>query len=286
MPTDDTLEHLQEQFRHRYALEKQRLRQEILEARSPVILRLGDQVTLIHRGVRTSESVISEDYRRWKALSHVPVALHLWLSELSDRALTPEEERSLSTLARDLRERSRKGTPDERALLDAAASFAESGVCNRHVDDAELLAFGKRIEPAIRELIDRATRDELIALDRIVRSWTSEFGPEEWSSLHVLVCANHQARYKETTTLYFRRLLGEPSGEGAEREEHVLYVEGALTDDEAIDLLAVHHLDRVLGTTFLGDPRAMQRNLLGDAAERIVAELVPRPAFARSRAKC
>lgn len=278
---DDSLAHLHEQFRHRYAVRKQRLRQHILEGRTPVILRMGDQITLFHRGLRTSENVLSDAYQRWKNLSHVPVAVYLWLADFTSRPLEEETRVALDALAEALRRARDVADVGERSVLDPVLDLLGETIRRDTVNESALRDLGARIEPAIRHLIDRATRDELQALDAIVRRWTSDFGPGEWESLRVLVCANHQARYKETTTLYFRRLLGEAAGVAAEREQHVLYVEGAVTEDEAIDLLAVHHLDRELGTTFLGSARALQRNLLGDAAEAIVEDILPDRALPR-----
>jgi len=58
------------------------------------------------------------------------------------------------------------------------------------------------------------------------------------------ICGAHQPRYREATCQYFGRLLHQPEGSGAEREDRLVYGEGLCDVDSALDLLARHIVDQ------------------------------------------
>ena len=90
----------------------------------------------------------------------------------------------------------------------------------------------------------------------------------------MVVCAGHAPRYKESTRTYFCRLLGETHGLGAKGEERVVYAEGAETEEEALRLGAEHLLNRELGRFFMKSSVALQEDVLGDATEAILDDLL------------
>lgn len=53
----------------------------------------------------------------------------------------------------------------------------------------------------------------------------------------------------------------------------MLYAESGESIDDAVTLLATHLLDRELAGFFLDSPMALQRNVLGEAASRVLDEL-------------
>ena len=63
---------------------------------------------------------------------------------------------------------------------------------------------------------------------------------------------------------YFRKRFAEPSGV----ETHVTYAEGVRDERAALALVATQRLDRSVALAFFGDEKRLQRDILGDAAER------------------
>src|SRR5262249_56088163 len=79
-------------------------------------------------------------------------------------------------------------------------------------------------------------------LEGVVGGWGSQLGETRWAGLYVVICGAHQPRYREATCQYFGRLLHQPDGSGAEREDRLVYAEGFCDVDSALDLLARHTL--------------------------------------------
>ena len=67
---------------------------------------------------------------------------------------------------------------------------------------------------------------ELEQLHALLGRWRNNLGERRWASLYVVVCGAHQPRYREAACQYFGRLLHQPEGSGAEREDRLVYGEG------------------------------------------------------------
>ncbi|MBK6921641.1 MAG: hypothetical protein IPH07_29860 [Deltaproteobacteria bacterium] len=268
------MEGLDEWFRLRYELRLHGLRQRLLAGTDPLIIRCGDDLVFLHDRQRRRVPVVTRRYHACKALAHLPVATYVWLAELTGTALTPDDHRALERMHRDTTAAlGRAAVPAEREVLAAVANALRSTLARGGVDLEALTTMATAVDPPTRALIDEATRLELVGLDAAVRRHTASLTIAQWQRLHVVVCANHQARYKESTKQYFQRLLGESEGPGAQREHRVLYAESGESIDDAVTLLATHLLDRELAGFFLDSPMALQRNVLGDAASRVLDEL-------------
>jgi len=90
------------------------------------------------------------------------------------------------------------------------------------------------------------------------------------------ICGAHQPRYREATCQYFGRLLHQPEGYGAEREDRLVYGEGLCDVNTALDLLARHIVDQRASNLLFGDRRRLQEDLLADAANTEVRKLFPK----------
>ena len=90
------------------------------------------------------------------------------------------------------------------------------------------------------------------------------------------ICGAHQPRYREATCQYFGRLLHQPEGYGAEREDRLVYGEGLCDVNAALDLLARHIVDQRASNLLFGDRRRLQEDLLADAANAEVRKLFPK----------
>jgi hypothetical protein len=117
---------------------------------------------------------------------------------------------------------------------------------------------------------------ELEQLHTLIGRWRNHLGERRWAGLYVVICAAHQPRYREATCQYFGRLLHQPEGHGAEREDRLVYGEGLCDVDAALDLLARHIVDQRASNLLFGDRRRLQEDLLADAASTEVRKLFPK----------
>ncbi len=266
---------INEWFTLHYAVRREAARVRILRGEDPVFIVTGEEVIFMHRGRRRVQRLRSADYHRQKAACHMPLAAHLFLSDKIGRKLSNDERDTVLAFASELEDwTSDDALAAERELVSATAEalrdVAEAG---RAEPDrlAELRDFAAA---RFSQIMEAATRDELYALHEAVERWTSSLDASSWRNCRAVVCASHQARYKASTKLYFQRLFSESHGQGARGEGNVLCTESAGDESDAVELLATHLLDEELASFFLGDPRGLQQNILGDAAEEIVVELL------------
>src|SRR5262249_6124381 len=117
---------------------------------------------------------------------------------------------------------------------------------------------------------------ELEQLHALLGRWRNDLGERRWAALYAVICGAHQPRYREATCQYFGRLLHQPEGAGAEREDRLLYAEGLCDVDSALDLLARHIIDQRASNLLCGDRRRLQEDLLADAASTEVRKLFPK----------
>jgi len=262
---------LNEWFKLRHFMRIQVIRNQICRGVDPLLLRVGNDAIFIHRERRCVATILDDAYHRYKALCHVPVALYMWLSELTAKQLTSQDAAMLGQLRSEMQEHRLRGLDEaSRDIADAVCVLVDRVVEVLAVEFDRLTRFEGAVAQPTQHLIVAATEHELDNLDRCVRTWTADFDDETWGRLRVVICANHQARYRQSSKLYFQRLLGERDGLGAKGEHHVLYAENAATEDEAIDLLATHLLDRELGIFFMKSPLALQQDVLGEAARAVL----------------
>ena len=78
----------------------------------------------------------------------------------------------------------------------------------------------------------------------------------------MVVAGDHQARARSLPMQYFKKLLGERSGE----ERRVTYAEGVRDERAAFELVGAQRLERCMARAFFGEEKRLQRDILGDAA--------------------
>ncbi|MGE0790488.1 MAG: hypothetical protein AB7S26_32725 [Sandaracinaceae bacterium] len=263
MPIDDW-------FAGRYAITRERIEARLLRGEDPLIIRLDAELVLLHGGRRRSEKVLTEAYDRAKAICHAPAAAYLLLDDPSDGPFPPEVVALARAMRDELVREAVDETGSERALLEVTAALLDDAASAGHVTEERLAAFSRDTEAPMREVIAHGVEAYLTRLDEVVTEWSSTWEASSWDRLLVVICAGHAPRYKESTRSYFCRLLGERHGRGAEGERQVLYAEAATDERAATELAATHLLNRQLGRFFMGSPVALQEDVLGDAAKRIL----------------
>lgn len=259
---------LNDWFIYNYGKCLQAVERSIYDGSLPVMIRLGDDLIMLHGQERKTTRVLSERYHALKAVCHLPVALYLDLRERCGTTLASQDLVRLSAVQRDLR----AFAADEdamRAVLAAANRLIAELREGQRVTEPRLTAFEQETRDAVQACIRLAASDELYRLHAPVNEVTESFSPAEWKSLRVIICASHQPRYRQSTKQYFKRLLREKQS----IEEQVLYAESCRTEPEALQLLATHLLGRELASFFLGSPLDLQQDVLGDVAQQVVAEI-------------
>jgi hypothetical protein len=230
---------------------------------APVFVLCGDELVVFHRGRERAVGVTPRAFHALKSIAHAPIAAYVAAASARDRATFDGLARSvaaaLASLAEDVSDAS--AATDARAVLTATQTFV--------ADPADADAFARQIGPLLLRVTDRATAMQLRALHDAVEAALAPLTPGERRALQVVVVGDHQARERSLAMQYFRKRLREPAG----AERRVAYAENAADAREALALVGTRRLDRAIARAFFGDDERLQRDVLGDAAERRLAEV-------------
>jgi hypothetical protein len=240
----------------------------------PVFVLLSDTLIVFQRGERRALSFTPRAFHVIKSVSHAPIAIHTALHRLADgaRALDTGPLRALHHKLRDSlvslgsEELTAELLDELRAVLLGSLSYLEAICARGRVEQRELDDFARAMGPRLLRLIDAATHLQLSALDAHVVEAIARMDAAERSALQVVVTGDHQARKRSLPMQYFQTRLREPEGS----EERVTYAEGVIDEQQALALVGTRRLDRALAKAFFGDPKRLQRDLLGDSAQRLL----------------
>ena len=267
----------------------------------PVVVLIGDDATLLCDGKEQREPVIPARYHELKALGHLAFGVQLTLMANGSGRLT-------ELTASELHEK-RAQIREGQASINASPACASSSptmkgsaelLCRARTLVDRVLAEGvvdfERLKEHVRALASHALETaqlavciELESLHALLGRWRNDLGERPWAGLYVVICGAHQPRYREAACQYFGRLLHQPEGSGAEREDRLVYAEGLCDVNSALDLLARHIVDQRASNLLFGDRRRLQEDLLADAASTEVRKLFPKvrgcPSGAHRRAQ-
>ncbi len=249
---------------------------------TPVIGLVADDLLLLVDGKQESERVIPEHFHQLKAIGHSAFALQLWLMQHNAQQLDTTLRSQLqanhlvlsNTLAAlDILPEWERSTPT--TLVDGSLEYVAELLQLGKVDEARTREYSAWMAPLVLELAGAAARLEIDGLHAAVTKWRSEMGDARWRSIYVVLCGNHQPRYRHVATQYFERLLGEHQGGGAECEDRIVFAEGVCEINEALDLLARHIVDQQASILIFGDKSRLQRDLFADVAAVYLDQVVP-----------
>jgi hypothetical protein len=260
-PAPDPLTQFNAAFRETYA----RVKADSL-TRGAVLMVSGDELLLYRNGAETARATIRPAlYHRFKAVAHVPLALHLLLGQgggtreqiLGLRALAAAARAGLGTWAPP------PALAGQEQILDGCLRLMDERLAPGGLAPGRLDAFAAAMGPLVLASADWAAALELEALHRQVARYRNDIPAGEWADLRVVVIGAHMARDGEVAMQYFQRLLGE-AGEGS----RIVYAEGLWQPRDAMDLLATHRVDLGEGAAFFGEPMRMHRDILADGARK------------------
>lgn len=275
----DPLSVLNQAFRDAYAAR----REAVLSRMGPVIAQIDDVLILRKGGQRFEAPARTRHYHEYKSVTHVPLALHVLLA--SKDALDDETRARLITL-RGLITASHaslegRGLPAEalarqHRLLDASLALVDGVLAANRVTQAELSEFIHARVPDLLKNAEDAARDQIDTMHASVEAWKRQMTAEERGQLRAVVAASHMSRPGNVAAQYFSITLGD-TWEGRFHEEdqqpgkRVLSSEATFDEPSAFALLATHVLDANTSRGIFGEETRMARDLLADAAERILA---------------
>lgn len=238
---------------------------------APVLVLHGDNLVLL-QGSKQREFTASHPRTRIiQAAAHAPVGIFATLHEQPPfQPLTAAARGRLAALrsacahAHDaLDELQGKTREDVRQALERSQEFIDAQLARERVDLTALNKFSREIGPLLLALIDHATKLELEALHAAADDALNTLESDQLRDLEVVVIGAHQARARSLGMQYFQKRFGESAGE----ERRVAYAESAADIEEARTLVGTRRLDRVIARAFFGDPKRLQRDVLGDAAK-------------------
>lgn len=274
----DPLVNLNLAFRDTYA----RTRTIELEGAGPLILLNGDQLVLFRGKERRAADVMPKLYHDLKAVGHLALGTFVTLLPATERgdavggAPLPEEivvMARLEKLGRDARDHleGRDFTPiqieRQRKIIDACTTFLSSQQKASRIKASDLQEFTRRLAPEVLANAYDASRVQIEATHAQVGAWRKLLRPDEWERLRVVVVGGQMPRKGNIGVQYFCKLLNEP-GEG----RRIIYAEALFEEERALRLAGTHVLDRKVAVAFFDDSERMHRDLLSDAAERILKD--------------
>jgi len=241
------------------------------EAKSdaPVFVVCGDVLTLFRGDARRDRTFTPRIFHLMKSVAHAPIALFVAL----------RGERAESRRTESLAERVRCSIEDlegeeeiDESLLDVLRSvlvstLTFSNTLSASTTRVSLARFAAEQGPLLLRITEAATRVQLAALDACVEEALADLSGSERAALQVVVTGDHQARSRSLAMQYFRKRLGEEAG----AEERVTYGEGIDDAVAAHELVGTRRLDNAIAKAFFGDPKRLQRDVLGDAAQALLA---------------
>ena len=252
------------------------------EADAPVFVVLADALIVHRRGERNSTTFSPRSFHVVKSVAHAPVAIYALLHRGAGRAFDDAAAARLALLRERLAQSlaalgggngdfayERNVVTDLRIVLDASLAFIDAASAAGHTSTADLEGFAGETGPALMRLIRHATRIQLHALDVCATENIARLDLAERRSLQVIVTGDHQARARSLAMQYFQARFGETKG----AEDRVAYAEGVSDEADALALVGTRRLDAAIAGAFFGDPKRLQRDVLGDAVHERLAEL-------------
>jgi hypothetical protein len=244
---------------------------------APLLVASLNELALHGVGERRAFPVSHPPFDTAKVVAHIAVALYTMTREIDGGELPVEIVLRLESLRAHipllLSELKADQAGDGQALrdelvplLELAAAYTERALSERQAPAPGRDDFARECGPRILRATELATEGQLGALDRSFCQVMEQLSPEQRRQLQVVVVGDHQARSRSLGMQYFRRRLGEPEGV----EERVTYGENVESEEEAIALVGTRRLDRSIAGAFFGDEKRLQRDILGDAATRVL----------------
>jgi hypothetical protein len=290
-PDTELLDAANSAFHDSYSRIVQQIQDKLGRPGYPVLIIEAGLAVLFFNDERYEANILPQMYHNVKSLGHLPFGTYLTLAAngpgtLTEKTVTALEEQmrlaeSLSDFADQImahppmmKHYAKRPAVTHRLLgvtVDLIAGLLQTGRLDEQTPDS----FAKEITPLFMDHVAIAAALELDALHEQVTEWRELMGESEWAKLFVVLMLGHQARYREVSSQYFHRLLHERESVGAYFEKRIVHAESLWDEQAALKLLARHIVDSAASRAFFDDASRLQEDLMSDAAEEYLIELLP-----------
>jgi hypothetical protein len=151
---------------------------------------------------------------------------------------------------------------NQKLLLEDSIEYIDKVLGEGRINSERLNSYVQQVTPKIIRGVNEAAAAELEIINEKIKTLLAK---DTWKDPYVVISSVHQARNGEVVTQYFEHMFNEFQGEGAGREDRIVYAESS-DEPKALRLLATHILDRKIASAFFRDPRRLQSDALMDAA--------------------
>lgn len=230
---------------------------------------------------------LDEQYNLIKSISHCSVWLNLILQSVIDEAeLNKQHEEDLNSVRTSLMELKRLRPVEinsELAVINKILNYISKilkarSLIQMHSLQIKYLEDMKSINESYASL---ATKLQLTGLHEIVSQWISTLNIQLDSS-RILIVSAHGPREDLIEKQYFLDLYAKQGMMDAEKgTSHIICVEmlpeqiATVSKDSLIDFLKKHQLNMSIGRNMLGDPQAMNKDVLGAYAPDVLKTICP-----------
>lgn len=254
-------------------------KEELHEKLGAIVLCMSNSLTLIRGKKRETITFIKPHYTGLKEVAHITLGTFVLLVNHTDEDLS---EKTISKLQeyKSAIETALPAVPTneglepgdetrQNALIEQTVAFLSKVIKDKKVSAAELRTYVHSTSEPDLENASIAVASQMHSMDKIMAKWRKEMTKEEWNNMYVFIATAHMPRQELIAYQYFAKLLNQ-SQEG----DRVVVGENPETETEqqGIDLLLTHILDRQIAIQFFNDPWRMHRDLLSDAGKKWLSE--------------
>ncbi|MBS2004422.1 MAG: hypothetical protein JST44_23135 [Cyanobacteria bacterium SZAS LIN-5] len=258
-----------------YSAAKSELRKKL----GAIVICMDNSLTLIRDGKRESIPFIKPHYTGLKEVAHITLGTFVLLVNHTDEELSESSIAKLKEYRTAIEKASDAVATDEaiepqeqerqRALIKQTVSFLTRAIESKRVSADELKKYARSTsEPDLKNAYT-AVASQMVSMDKTMAKWRKEMTPQEWNNMYVFIATLHMPRQELIAYQYFARLLNQ-SQEG----DRVIVGEspGTMTEEQGIDLVLTHILDKQVAIQFFNDPWRMHRDLLSEAGKKWLSE--------------
>ena len=220
----------------------------------PVLLVGPARITLLNGARRQQFELAPPAYHQLKTVAHLALGLHSLFF-----AQTPPREKLLELRAAAEKVPLPEPRDRQQRIVNLSLGLIDDAVAGR----ADLPRYEREVAPLLLDNALDAARMEIADLELATAQVRQTLGAD-FSKLHVVIVGAHMAREGEISLHYFEKLFGEREG------LRIVFAEGLWDEPSELSLLGTHLLDSSVGEGFFADPRRMHRDLLSDAATKLL----------------
>lgn len=252
---------------------------ELHERLGPIVLCMDNSLTLINGKHREKIPFIKLHYTGLKEVSHITLGTFVLLVNHTDENLSDKTIARLNEYKSGIEKASSQVSTNEglkpedearqKALISTTLAFLERSIKEKRVSADELQVYVRATSVPDLENADEAVASQMTSMDKAMAKWRKELTPEEWNKLYIFIATAHMPRQQLIAFQYFAKLLNQ-----TQEGDRVIVGEnpGTTTEEQGIDLVLTHILDRKVAVQFFNDPWRMHRDLLSDAGTKWLNE--------------